>query len=208
MVCSPLTAHLSRFSRRAISRSPGCWATVLLLLSACGSPRQAGNAPTATPPPVRVLPLSRVIVLETSGPPPSDTSVTFVAGTPRIILMRHGPPENIVFARIVFPPTAFDSGQLVSVDLRPRPGVYGLDISTNIPPRSGFTIIFEYARYFSGSTRALEVYRSITAFERALAVGRLSADNSIELLPSTEEEIDKVAAVVPGPGSFLLAAPQ
>lgn len=135
--------------------------------------------------------------------------MTFVAGTSRIIVMRHGPPENIVFARIVFPPTAFgDSGQLVSVDLRPRPGVYGLDISTSIPPRSGFTVIFEYARYFSGPARALQVYRDVTAFERALAVGRLIPDNNIELLPSTEEEIDKVAAVVPGAGSFLLAAPQ
>jgi hypothetical protein len=209
MACSGLTAYLLRFSRRAISRCPACWATWVLLLGACGSPRQTATPPTASPTPIRVLPLSRVIVLETTGPPPEDTTVTFVAGTYRIIVMRHGPPENIVFARIAFPPTAFgDSGQLVSVDLRPRPGVYGLDISTSIPPRSGFTVSFEYARYFSGPSRALQAYRSITAFERALAVGRLLPDNNIELLPPTEQEIDKVAAVVPGTGSFLVSAPQ
>jgi hypothetical protein len=135
--------------------------------------------------------------------------VTFVAGTARVIVMQHGPPENIVFARITFPPAAFgDSGQLVTVDLRPRPGVYGLDLSTSIPPRSGVTVMFEYARYFSAPARALQVYRNIVPFERALAVGRLLPDNNIELLPPADEETDKVAALVPGAGSYLVAAPQ
>jgi hypothetical protein len=123
--------------------------------------------------------------------------------------MRHGPPENIVFARINFPAAAFgDSGQLVSVDLRPRPGIYGLDVSTSIPPRSGITIVFEFARYFSAPVRARQVYRSNAAFERALAVGRLISDNNIELLPSINTEIDEAGAVVPGPGGYLVAAPQ
>jgi hypothetical protein len=148
-------------------------------------------------------------VLETSGPPPSDTSVSFIAGTNRVIVMRHGPPENIVFARITFPAAAFgDSGQLVSVDLRPRPGVYGLDMSTSIAPGSGVTVVLEFARYFSAPARARQVYRSNAAFEGALAVGRLLPDNNIELLPPTETEIDKVGAVVPGAGSYLVAAPQ
>jgi hypothetical protein len=156
-----------------------------------------------------VVPLSRVIVLETAGPPPSDTAVTFEAGTERIIMMRHGPPENIVFARIIFPPATFaDSGQLVRVDLRPRPGIYGLDISTSIPPRGGFSVVFEFARYFTAPARARQVYRSNAAFERALAVGRLLPENNIELLPPIEDETDKVGATVPGPGSYLLAAPQ
>jgi hypothetical protein len=148
-------------------------------------------------------------VLETSGPPPSDTSVSFIAGADRVIVMRHGPPENIVFARITFPAAAFgDSGQLVSVDLRPRPGVYGLEMSTSIAPRSGVTVVFEFARYFSAPTRARQVYRSNAAFERALAVGRLLPDNNIELLPPIDTEIDKAGAVVPGAGSYLVAAPQ
>ena len=135
--------------------------------------------------------------------------MSFVAGTPRVIVMRHGPPENIVFARIAFPAAAFgDSGQLVSVDLRPRPGVYGLEIRTSVPPRSGITVVFEFARYFSAPARALQVYRTNAAFERALAVGRLLPDNNIELLPATDTEIDKAGAVVPGAGSYLVAAPQ
>lgn len=123
--------------------------------------------------------------------------------------MRHGPPENIVFARITFPAAAFgDSGQLVTVDLRPRPGVYGVDMTTSIQPRSGITVVFEFARYFSAPARAMQVYGTDAAFERGLAVGRLLPDNNIELLPATDTEIDKVGAVAPGPGSYLVAAPQ
>jgi hypothetical protein len=123
--------------------------------------------------------------------------------------MRHGPPENIVFARITFPATAFaDSGRLVSIDLRPRPGVYGLEIGTSIAPRSSITVAFEYARYFSAPARARQVYRSDAAFVRARTRGRLLPDNNMELLPTTDAEIDKVAAMVPGAGSYLVAAPQ
>jgi hypothetical protein len=209
MACSRFTAHLSRLVHRAIFRAPMVAATWLMVLAGCGPPRTVATTPTASPPPQRVLPLPRVIVLETSGPPPSDTSVSFTAGTDRIIVMRHGPPENIVFARIRFPAAAFgDSGQLVSVDLRPRPGIYGLDMSTSIPPRTGVTLAFEFARYFSAPARARQVYRSNAAFERALTVGRLLPDNNIELLSPNDTELDKVGAVIPGTGSYLVAAPQ
>jgi hypothetical protein len=177
---------------------------------ACGSRQPiATPTPSGTPAPARVLPLARVIVLETAGPPPSDTSVSFAAGTPRIIVMRHGPPENIVFARVSFSAATFaDSGQMVTVELRPRPGIYGLDLSTSAPMRGGANLEFDYARYFSAPTRARQVYRSDAAFERALAVGRLLPDNQIELLPSTSQEPDHVGAAISLPGSYLAAAPQ
>lgn len=194
----------------AISRTLKGPATWLIFLSACGS-RQPSlpSTPAAIPASPRILPLARVIVLETSGPPPSDTSVSFIAGTPRIIVMRHGPPENIVFARISFSASAFgDSGRIVSVDLRPRPGVYGLDVTTSAPLRAGATVEFEFARYFSAPARARQVYRSVAAFEQSLGVGRLIAENQIELLPSPSAEVDKVSAAMPLPGSYLVAAPQ
>lgn len=193
-----------------ISRGVGSRATCLLVLVACGSRQSVPSAnPVAAPAAARVLPLARAFVLETSGPPPSDTIVSFTAGTPRVIVLRHGPPENIVFARVSFPAGAFaDSGQTVSAELRPRPGVYGLDFTTSIPLRGGATVAFEYARHFSPPTRAREVYRSDAAFARALAVGRLLPDNQIELLPSIGHDLDQVGAVVPAAGSFLVAAPQ
>jgi hypothetical protein len=150
-----------------------------------------------------------VIVLETSGPPPSDTSVSFTAGTPHVIILRHGPPENIVFARLSFAAGAFaDSGQTVTVEVHPRPGVYGLDVATSLPLRGGTTVVFDYVRYFSPPARARQVYGSDIAFERALAVGRLLPENQIELLPSTRPVPDNLSAALPSAGSYLVAAPQ
>jgi hypothetical protein len=173
----------------------------------CGS---SGTAAPTTPAPTgpRVLPLPRVIVLETAGPPPSDTSVTFTAGTSRIIVLRHGPPENIVFAQVSFAAAAFpDSGQPVTVEIRPRPGVYGLELTTTVPFSEGVTVEFDYARYFSAPARALQVYSSTAAFEQALAVGRILPNNQVELLPTTSGELDHAAAAIAGPGSYLVAAP-
>jgi hypothetical protein len=179
------------------------------MLSGCG-PRQVVPAPAEPAPTApRILALNRVIVLETAGPPPSDTSVSFTTGTPQLIVLRHGPPENITFATLSFPAGAFaDSGRTVTVEVRPRPGVYGLDLSTSLPLRSGATVTFSYARYFSAPARAGQVYRSDLAFERALAVGRLLAENQVELLSSTRPASDNLAAGLSGPGSYLVAAPQ
>ncbi|HEX2250781.1 MAG TPA: hypothetical protein VHH32_10555 [Gemmatimonadales bacterium] len=155
-----------------------------------------------------MISLDRAIVLETAGPPPSDTTVTFTAGTSRIIVLRHGPPENIVFARVSFAPATFpDSGQSVTVDIRPRPGVYGLELTSSVPFREGVTVEFDYARYFSAPALALKVYSNEAAFARALAVGRLLPNNQIELLPTVSGELDHAAAAIAVPGSYLVAAP-
>lgn len=199
----------------AISRRP-TRATTWLSVAAlgvwwgCGG-RQPAPATTSAAPPTtsRVLPLARVIALETSGPSPSDTSVSFSAGTAHLIVLRHGPPENIVFAHLSFSAGAFaDTGQTVTVEVRPRPGVYGLDFVTSLPLRGGATVVFDYARYFSAPARARQVYGNDVAFERALAVGRLLPDNQIELLPSTRPLPDNLSADLPAPGSYLVAAPQ
>jgi hypothetical protein len=148
-------------------------------------------------------------VLETAGPPPPDTSVTFITGEPRTIILRHGPPDNVDFAELVFPADAFaDSGQTVRVDLRPRPGVYGVDLATTLPMRRAATIVFKYARYFSAPARARTVYGSDAAFERALAVSELQPGGMLMLLPSIRPASDNLSAVVRASGSYLVAAPE
>jgi hypothetical protein len=213
----PLTAHRSPIRViPAISRRPTRAATwiglaALAALWGCGAPRPVESpTPAETPAAPRVLPLARVTVLETSGPPPSDTTVSFTAGTPHTIVLRHGPPENIVFARLSFTAGAFaDSGQTVTVEVHPRPGVYGLDVAISLPLRADqATVLFDYARYFSAPARARQVYGSDIAFERALAVGRLLPENQIELLPSTRPAPDNLSSSLPAPGSYLVAAPQ
>jgi hypothetical protein len=86
--------------------------------------------------------------------------------------------------------------------------VYGLDISTSAPIRSGVTLGFEFARYFSAPALARTVYRNDAAFERALAVGRLVPESQIELLPAADPQLDNVTATIPTSGSYLVAAPQ
>jgi hypothetical protein len=156
-----------------------------------------------------VVPQTRAIILESSGPQPSDTSVSFPAGTPRVIVLRHGPPENVVFARITFAAGAFpDSGQMVTVEVKPRPGIYGVDLAMSKPLRGGATLTFEYARYFSSPERARQVYRSDRAFERALAVAHILNESDLELLPTIRPELDYVSAPVATAGRYLVAAPQ
>lgn len=199
----------------AISRGSRSGATRLIIamwtaLYGCGArkplePTSTPSGPTAP----QVLPLGRVLVLETAGPSPSDTSVSFTAGTSRVIILRHGPPENIVFAELSFAANAFaDTGQTVQVDVHPRPGVYGVDVATSLPLSGGATVLFDYARYFSAPARARQVYGSDAAYERALAVGRLLPESQIVLLSSNRPAPDNLEATLPAAGSYLLAAPQ
>ncbi len=165
--------------------------------------------PPPAPAAPRVLPANRLFQLETSGPPPPDTSVTFASGSPRIIVLYHG-GESIAFARLRFDATAFgDSGQTVRIEVRPRPGIYGVDLTASLPFRAGSAeLTFEYGRYFSAPARARQVYGSEVAFERALAVGRRLPENQVELLSSTHPAADNVRAALPLAGSYIVAAPQ
>jgi len=155
------------------------------------------------------MPLAQLFLLETSGPPPSDTSVSFTTGVPRVIVLYHA-GESISFARLSFEPGAFgDSGRTVQVDVRPRPGIYGLDFTTSLPLREGAaSVTFQYSRYFFPPARARKVYGSDVAFERVLAVGRVLPDNQVELLASTRPAADNLRAAFPAPGSFIVAGPQ
>ncbi len=190
-------------SRRRVDRAS--W--IVLAALACGghaaTPGKGGVGPEA----VRVVPLTQAIVLETAGPPPADTSVTFMAGELHTIVMRHGPPENIVFAELTFPPAAFaDSGRPVKVDLRPRPGLYGLDIRTSLPLRERAFLVFKYARYFLAPARARTVYGGDVQFEKALAIGQLLPEGQLALLPSTRPASDNLRAAITTAGSYLAAA--
>jgi len=192
---------MTGISRRRWSR-----ASWLCLVAACGGRSPARSA--VQPSPARVVPMASAIVLETAGPPPSDTAVSFTTGSPRVIVLRHGPPENVVFAEVAFSAPAFgaDSGLPVRVELRPRPGVYGLEVITSLPLRNGATITFKYARYFSAPARARAAYGTDAMFERALAVGQLRPDGQLALLQSVRPASDNLRSALPAPGTYLVAA--
>lgn len=199
---------------RAISGRPFRGATWLRIAAvtaiwACGGRQSSTPETQAGPVAPRVVLLERVFVLETSGPPPGDTSVTFTTGSPRMIVLYHA-GESIAFARLTFEARAFgDSGQTVRVDVSPLPGIYGLGLTTSLPFRAGeAAVTFVYGRYFSAPARARQTYGSDIATERALAVGRLLSESQVELLPSTRPAADNLSAPLPAPGSYIVAAPQ
>jgi hypothetical protein len=192
-----------------ISRSRWGRASWLGLAVACGG--RAATAGRNTPGPAgatRVVPLEAAFVLETAGPPPADTSVTFTAGTFRTIILRHGPPDNLVFAELEFPPKAFaaDSGRSVTVGVHPRPGIYGVDVTISLRLAPGASLTFEYARYFSAPARATAAFGTDVLYERALAIGKLLPGGQLAFLPSTRPASDNIRSALPGPGSYLVAA--
>jgi len=108
-----------------------------------------------------------------------------------------------------FPPPAFaEHGREVRVDVRPRPGVYGLEVATSLPIRDSATVVFKYARYFAAPARARAVYGSDVAYERALTVGHVRTGGTLALLPSTRPAPDLLQAPLPGAGIYLVAAPR
>ncbi|MGH7525502.1 MAG: hypothetical protein ACREMX_02235 [Gemmatimonadales bacterium] len=192
-----------------ISRRPwGRASWLCLVAAACGGRAVKSGDGSTTPAGERFIPMAQAIILETAGPPPSDTSVSFVAGEPRTIILRHGAPDNIVFAELVFPPGAFaDSGREVQVDVRPRPGIYGVDIKSSLPIGAGASLTFKYARYFAAPARARDRYGNDVLFERALAIGQAQPGGTLRLLPTTRPASDNLQAPLPGSGTYLVAAP-
>jgi hypothetical protein len=133
--------------------------------------------------------------------------VTFTTGQLRVIVLRHGPPENIAFAELTFTPKAFgDTGREVQVEVKPVPGLYGVDIRVSAPPRDSAFLVFKYGRYFLAPAKARSVYGGDVLFERALAIGKVLADGQLALLPSTRPASDNLRAVVTTAGRYLVAA--
>jgi hypothetical protein len=194
-----------------ISRGLWGWATWLCLAAlGCGGRASSGTEAAERPTPVRIIPLREALVLETAGAPPSDTSITFRTGERRVIILRHGPPDNVTFAQLEFTSEAFgaDTGREVRVDLRPRRGVYGMDVAATVPFRSGASLAFSYARYFRAPARARAVHRNDMLFEQTLAIAQIRPDGTAALLPSTRPALDFLSAEIPGPGGYVVAAPQ
>lgn len=177
--------------------------------AACG--RSTAHGSTNGPAPATgSVALAQALILGTSGPTPHDTAVTFPAGEARTILFPHASADNLLFAKFDFPPSAFaaDTGRDVTVRLRARPGVYGVDVETSAALGAGATVTFHYPRYFSMPDAAHGVYGSDAAFERALAVARLGNDSMLVFLPSTRPAADNLQAPLGDAGTYFVAAPR
>ncbi len=190
----------------------GALGAVTLGLAACGGTRPpvtATQPTTTTGYPPRPYPLSQVLLLELAGTPPNDTTLNVPRTAKRVVILRHGPPDDLTFAEITFPAGAFGAGggDSVRVTLRPRPGVYGLDIETAAPLDSA-RVTFKYAVHFSAPAEARRLFGNDFAFERVLAIGRLQSDTTVSFLPSTRPASGNLSAMIPSAGSYLVGAPR
>src|SRR5512147_1294722 len=91
---SPVPARCQRMIQSIRVRLAAV-ATFAALGLGCGGSAQPATAPDPRIPKV-VLPTSRLFVLEMSGIPPEDSIVTFAVTQPRVIILRHGAPDNTV----------------------------------------------------------------------------------------------------------------
>ena len=193
---------------RSASRRASATLAAVGMLAGCGG----GSRPTDTPPavtPVRTLALGQTWVLESSALPPADTTDTLIAGQARHILLRAPAPDNTTLADVYFGETAFRAppGTRIPVALHPRPGVYGVDISTATPLADGGSITFKYAMHFSAPAGALQQYGTPRQVEGALAIGLIAGDQ-ITLLATRRPAADNLEADFTTAGSYVVAGPR
>lgn len=181
---------------------------LVLALLACGRATTQAGGGTAEDGTPRELELSQLYVLEMRGIPPEDTVVTFRSGQTRSLVLRHGPPDNAVFVELHFPDSVFRGDQFpesVTVTIKLRPGVYGLDLAFSANPRRGATIRFKYPVHFTAPVAAIQKYGSAVRFERSLRVVRRIEGDRFALLASDRPASDNLRSAMPGPGTYLVA---
>jgi hypothetical protein len=184
------------------------------LLAGCGSPRGVTPAASPTPSPPKILapkPLADVLILEAAGAQPEDTVVSVPAGLGRVVVLRRSAPDFGLFARLDFPEKSLIApagASAARLTVRPRPGLYALDLSIEGTLAAGAVIVFSYGAHFVAPSGARDRYGSDLAFERELAIGRLDADGQVVFLPTSRPGADMLSAPLPGPGRYLVAAPR
>ncbi len=182
----------------------------ILAAAACGGRSTSGAAPRGpSVKPGTTLAPDRAYVLESWGAQPMDTSLTVTAGQARRAVLRYGPPDNTVFAEVLFPGNAFaDSGRSVDVTIAPRPGLYGVTITGTAALQNPVTLTFKYPVHFAVPVGARERYGSAAAFERALALAHVNDNGSYTTLPSLRPASDNLAATLPVLGTYVVVAPR
>lgn len=180
-------------------------------LSGCGgAPPPASNGQVVDTTGARLgsMPLAAVYQLESTGAPPPDSAVIATAGLPRTVVLRHAPPDNVVFAEVAFDSAAFQAtaGREVEIRVTPRPGVYGITLSTSAPFTAA-RITFAYPVHFFAPAGARARYGGDLGVERALAIARLDGE-AVTFLPSTRPATDHLSTVVTQPGTYLVAVPR
>lgn len=198
-----------RHRASALARWGAC--AVVGLAGAChgAAPGVEGPAPGPAP---RAYSADELFSVEVWGAQAPDTVVTFLAGAARTIVLRHGPPDNTVFAELEIPSTALTpagGGDSVSIRLHPLPGIYGLDIASESPPKTPLVLTFKYPVHFAAPSDSRARYPTDVLFEQALVVAMAENGGSrYQTLRSTRPASDNLQAVISKLGQYQIVAPR
>src|SRR5690606_18672622 len=127
---------------------------------------------------------------------------------PRVIILRHAPPDNSPFAELYLPAGAFGAAAEAEVSVTVLPGIYGLEFTASTPLEGVARVVFKYPLHFAAPAGARERYGSDVLFEQALVIGQSLPEGRVALLASTRPAADNLAAAVPGTGRYQVVAPR
>jgi hypothetical protein len=203
-------------SRRRSERASGAARLALALGLAAGAgacrgstPGIEGPAPGPTP---RSYSADQVFTVEVWGAQAPDTVVTFPASRARSIVLRHGLPDNTVFAEVDIPANALvppGGGDQVTLTIRPLPGVYGLALESEASVTAPIRLTFKYPVHFAAPSDSRARYPTDVLFEQALVVA-LAEDGGtkFQTLRSTRPASDNLQAMVSTLGQYQMVAPR
>lgn len=204
---------ISRWLVRGARRASALLALGIALGSTgCGGRQQGVLEEAAAPPAPKELKPEEAFLVEVWGPSPPDTTVTFLSSQPRTVVLRHGPPDNTVFAEVSFPANALapaEGADSVRLQIRPLPGIYGVDLLADGKLAEGARLTFKYPVHFSAPAASRDKYPTELEFERALVIARQPEPGaSYHTLPTTRPASDNLSTELPELGRYLLLAPR
>jgi len=171
-----------------------------------------GVEPPAPGPSPRSYDAEQVFTVEVWGAQAPDTVVRFAVGRPRSIVLRHGPPDNTVFAELDIPAGALvppGGGTQISLSLRPLPGVYGLVLESDASLTAPVALTFKYPVHFAAPSDSRARYATDVLFEQALVVAFAAPDGGrFQTVRSTRPASDNLQAMISKLGRYQIVAPR
>jgi hypothetical protein len=163
---------------------------------------QAPDRPTVT----RVMPRSEGGPVEVGRIAPEDTILKLRRGESRVVILRHGPPDRAEFLELHLPASVFADAtrEEIALAIRTIPGVYGAELTADVPWGPGATIAFKYAVHFYPPAESIRRYRTLTEIERRLVIARRESNGDLALYYSTRPAPDVVRAMIPGAGTYVM----
>jgi hypothetical protein len=153
-----------------------------------------------------------VFTVEVWGAQAPDTVVTFPSGHPRAVVLRHGPPDNTVFAELEFPAGALQppgGGDSVTITIHPVPGIYGITLTSTAALSAPATLTFKYPVHFAAPADSRARYPTDVLFEQALLMAQALDDGArFQTVRSTRPASDNLQAAITTLGRYQLVAPR